>query len=115
MSAKPLFLEGMPLDRVHVSVTTLDPSVSALGYTWRSSATLTGDSYAHGGFDKPVWRSNPFSHMMETGLNSMRVRLDRPRPTADFPIFAQFRRDGLTDWLALRQTFDWAAPRTPYG
>lgn len=110
-----LRLAGMPLDRVHVSVTTLHPSVSGLGYTWRSSATLKGESYAHGGVDKPVWRSSPFSHMMETGLNSMRVRLDGPNPTADFPIFAQFRSEGLTDWLALRQMFDWAAPRTPYG
>jgi adenylate cyclase len=110
-----LWQAGMPLERVHVSMTTLHPSVSALGFTWRSSTALTGESYAHGGINKPVWRASPFSHMMETGLDSMRVRLDRPHPTYDFPIFAQFRREGLTDWLALRQTFDWAAPHTPYG
>lgn len=110
-----LLLSGLPLDRVHVSVTTLHPSVSGLGYTWRPAAATAGERYGHGGFSGAVWQSSPFNHMMEHGLDSMRVRLDRAQPTTDFPIFAQFRREGLTDWLALRQMFDWAAPRTPYG
>lgn len=106
---------GLPLARVHVSVTTLHPSFSGHGYTWVPRGEAERESYGHEGVDSPAWRSSPFNHMMIQGLDFMRVRLDRPQPGADFPIFARFRAQGLTDWLALRQNFDWAAPRTPYG
>ncbi|WP_293860520.1 adenylate/guanylate cyclase domain-containing protein [uncultured Alsobacter sp.] len=110
-----LFRAGLPLERAHVSVTTLHPTVSGLGFTWRPGTATIAENYAHAGYFRPAWRQSPFQHMMAHDLGSMRVRLDRVHPSIDFPIFRDFRREGLTDWIALRQMFDWAAPRTPFG
>ncbi len=47
------------------------------------------------------WQSSPFRHMLETHTARLHRRLAGEDAQIDFPVLAEFRDAGLTDWLAL--------------
>jgi adenylate cyclase len=97
---------GLPLARVHLSFSVLHPLYRAVGYVWRRSAGLQVEAYRHvndDGTDR--FRASPYYHMLKHGLEHMRHRLDADSET-EFPIFADFRREGLTDYLAFISSFE---------
>jgi adenylate cyclase len=98
---------GLPLARVHLSFSVLHPLYRAVGYVWRRSVGLQVEAYRHvnaqDGTDR--FRVSPYYHMLKHGLEHMRRRLDADSEL-EFPIFADLRREGLTDYLAFISAFE---------
>jgi len=105
---------GVPVARAHVSVSTLHPVIGAEGVTWTPAKGAVRAEYGHAGAESAVWLNSPFHHMIETNLSSMRHQFGQ-LPDEPFPVFAEFRQDGMTDWICHRHTFEWDAPHLPYG
>ena len=61
-----------------------------------------------------VWMTSPFRHMMETETPRLRVRLDEPKATPPFPLLAELRDEGATDYLALAMPFGEAEELGPF-
>lgn len=101
---------GIPLHRVFVGMATLHPLVRARGYTWVEDGGLVGnDAMPHRDpADEPeAWRTSPLRHMLANNVPEMRQRLIDPAPDFDFPVFAEFAGQGLTDWFAQAHNFGW--------
>ena len=91
---------GVPLWRGHMSLATLHPMYEAIGYTWRRGQGLTHDQYHHGLSSGEVWQRSPLRFLVENGVPSMRNRLERGEGIDAFPVLADLRSEGATDWFA---------------
>ncbi|MCW5750467.1 MAG: adenylate/guanylate cyclase domain-containing protein [Alphaproteobacteria bacterium] len=92
---------GLRLARAHVSMSTLHPLVRAYGYTWsRSTGSVEASEFEHSDEVSEAWRRSPFNHMIETSTTRMRRRLTGPDALLDYPVLAEFRAQGVTDWYA---------------
>lgn len=101
---------GIPLERVFVGIATLHPLVRTRGYTWVEKGGLVGnDAMPHRDpTDEPeAWRASPLRHMLANTVPEMRQRLTGPAAHYDFPVFAEFAEQGLTDWFAQAHNFGW--------
>ncbi|MFQ5783308.1 MAG: adenylate/guanylate cyclase domain-containing protein [Alphaproteobacteria bacterium] len=91
---------GVPLTRAYVSYRTLHPLLHAQGITWRPDAGTECEGFSHGISEDPSWLRSPFFHMIENGIPFLRRRLAGDEALIDFPILAEFRDAGATDYLA---------------
>ena len=53
--------------------------------------------------------------MIENRLPLMRQRLDRSNAEFAFPVFAEFAAEGMTEWVAFREGFEWTSSLAPGG
>jgi adenylate cyclase len=104
-----LIAAGVPIARAYLSTATLHPLLWATGITWERGR-LAGDETRIGyGYEREAaWRESPFRHMLEQRERRLRRRLAGAEERLDFPVLAEFRDAGLTDWLAHFYTFGWA-------
>ena len=105
---------GVPVARASLSTTTVHPLVNAHGVVWRPADGAVGSNFQHTGLGRDAWRTSPLRHMLDHRLDTMRQRLDGDLPDA-FPVFAEFRADGMTDWFACLQPFAWSARHLALG
>src|SRR6266436_3339139 len=56
--AERLVEAGLPLWRIHLAVTTLDPQMESIGLTWTREGGLELESFEHGAFAK-ISRGSP--------------------------------------------------------
>ena len=99
-----IFEAGIPISRAFCGVRTLHPLVAATAYIWRHGGgtervTATWEQTA-----SPEFNDNPLAQMVE-GAGPMRRRLDVPDAELDFEVFRQFKKEGMTDYLALPLIF----------
>ncbi len=92
---------GIPILRFHISFNVLHPLYSGLSLTWRRGGKVqvthlerTVDN------DNPAWTASPLHHMIQRHLTSLRRHLAGPEAVLDFPILAELRADGATDYYA---------------
>jgi adenylate cyclase len=95
---------GIPITRAFCGVRTLHPLVAATAYIWHRGGgtervTATWEQAA-----SPEFNDNPLAQMIN-GAKPIRQRLDVPDAALDFEIFRQFKREGITDYLALPLIF----------
>jgi len=90
---------GLRLWRVHVSLSTLHPTVSALGGTWLRDGGFSAQQYVRADERQDRWQQSPLRAMIEDGIPRMRRRLAGPEAQLDFPVFREFQSQGATDWL----------------
>jgi adenylate cyclase len=96
---------GMPLARVHLSFSMLHPLYDALGFTWRRTTGLTVEGYRHTPGEKPErFLQSPYYHLLTNNLQHLRRRIDVDGPL-EFPVFDEFRKEKITDYIAFVQTF----------
>jgi adenylate cyclase len=97
---------GVPIARVQFSFSMLHPLYQAVGYTWRRGQGLQVDAYRHtpGNVKPDRFLRSPYYHLLKHELDHLRRRLDNGG-TAEFPIFDDFRAEGLTDYLAFTNSF----------
>ena len=91
---------GVPLWRGHMSLATLHPMYEAIGYTWRRAQGLTHDQYHHGLSSGEVWQRSPLRFLVENRVPGMRKRLERGEGIDAFPVLADLRGEGGSDWFA---------------
>jgi adenylate cyclase len=90
---------GVPLWRGHLSLATLHPMYEAIGYSWRRTQGLRHDRYEHGSTSREVWQRSPVRFLVENRVPRMRNRLELGEGTETFPVLADLRDEGATDWF----------------
>ncbi len=97
--------EGVPIKRLSVSLWTLHPELLGRNYTWwRDQTDLRVVDLPVGMLNHPMYINSPNRYVTE-GRGGVRQRLDDPEPEFDFPIMADLREEGCTDYVAMPLQF----------
>ncbi len=89
---------GLPLWRGVVFVRTLHPQVVGRRFMWRPD---TGTAVAEASFDlldRDAFRNNPMAHASKSGV-ALRRRLADSDCPMDYPVLADLRTEGVTDYV----------------
>lgn len=103
MSCERLVNAGMPLWRVGVFVRTLHPDIFGRNFIWKQGAGVEIGSVDFAILDSPDFHSSPLS-IVFTQAQEVRARTDGPAGDR-FPIVAEMRAEGVTDYIALPVPF----------
>jgi adenylate cyclase len=95
---------GLPLWRVAVFVRTLHPLMMGRAFVWRSGAEVAVQQATHAFMESEDFLSSPVASLYVTGAK-IRRRLADPECPDDFPVLAELRAEGVTDYLALPLLF----------
>jgi adenylate cyclase len=96
-----LVTAGVPLLRVAVFVRLLHPNILARRFIWRAGGApveVGADSFDVALSD--VYRDSPINYVYSSG-EAVRRRLADPDCPLDFPLLAELRQDGVTDYVIL--------------
>jgi adenylate cyclase len=99
-----LLAQGVPLARASISLFTLHPLLHARSFRWRPGQRASTEVHPHGLQHLPGFALSPFKALLD-GAPGIHCRLEAPPAPDDFPMFAELRADGLTDYLALPVCF----------
>jgi adenylate cyclase len=94
--------DGMPLMRAYLALPTVNPAFRVLNHTWYRGKRTVVEKIEHGR-EPEAFRISPFSAMLEEGVFARRWRIDQ---SDAFPIFADLRREGGTDYVARLVSFN---------
>lgn len=96
---------GMPLLRVTSFVRTLHPQASGSSVVWtRDRPDPRSVRILRGMEDTPAFQASPLPLIFQ-GAAAIRRRLDVPEQTLDFPVLADLREVGATDYVAMPLAF----------
>ena len=96
---------GMPLLRVTCFVRTLHPQASGSNVVWlRDRPNPRTVRVLRGMEDTPAFQASPLPLIFQ-GAAAIRRRLDVPEQTLDFPVLADLRELGATDYVAMPLAF----------
>src|SRR6266566_2209277 len=90
---------GIPLWRVAVFIRTLHPNVMGRRFVWRPGAEVETSEAPFELLETAEFRDNPIARVYETSL-AIRRKLTDPDYVVDFPVLADLRGQGVTDYLA---------------
>lgn len=97
--AQRLTDNGFPLLRFFVSVRTLHPQIAAIGYAWsRGDAVARRVARDHAVLSSPEFLSSPLRVLYQGNVTEIRRRLTGPEAELDFPILADMKKAGATDY-----------------
>jgi uncharacterized protein (DUF427 family)/class 3 adenylate cyclase len=103
--AHQLLALGVSVVRVNLIVRTLHPQVAGTLHLWRSGADgVERIDLTHAGSKEERFLSSPFIHIFE-GRGGVRRPLEDGEARLDFPILADLRREGATDYVAMPLAF----------
>jgi adenylate cyclase len=111
--AEGLLAAGVPLWRAHLAVSALDPQVESIGLTWTRSGGHEREEFRHGSFERISVGSPIYDAVIEArarglesdaaGLENLvpmsRYRLELGEGLERYPVMAEFRAEGATDYL----------------
>ncbi len=101
-----LAASGLALARSHLSFSMLHPLYRALGFTWRRGKGIEIEGYRHvSEGDTDQFLKSPYYYLLSNDLDHLRCHLEST-DRYEFPVFDDFREQGLTDYLAFRSGFD---------
>jgi adenylate cyclase len=96
---------GAPLLRAHLSMHTLHPLVSSVDLTWLRGQGLEVNRRVYTPEPKGEWLRSPLYWMLSNEQWELRRNLRDEDVVREFPVFAEFRDLGATDYLALMTPF----------
>jgi adenylate cyclase len=97
---------------MQVGFRILHPLFDGTSIVWTAEGGVEVEYFAALDEDGSAFRLSPFYYMLTRELTELRLRLDRDAIVDRFPLLAQFRDRGLTDYLAMIVAFG-DAPLTP--
>lgn len=93
--------EGYGLNRAAFGIGVLHPELLAKTYTWERGARYVAESQIHHGIETTdQYLDSPFRPINE-GAPFVRCRLTGPDAAIDYPMLADLRDAGATDYIAL--------------
>lgn len=98
-----LYEAGLPMKRVQMGMYTLHPRYGSHTFVWRpTSAEVEYTPRERSILGGDIYLRSPVHHMRANGLLKYRRRIGGGAGSGqeDFPIFAEFRAEGLTDYAA---------------
>lgn len=93
-----LVAHGVPLLRMHVTMTAVHPNYEGLGFNWFAEGGAKQQEFAHTDEAPENWRQSPFHYMLSNNLRSYREPLVKGRDSR-FPLLNEMREVGATDYL----------------
>jgi adenylate cyclase len=101
---------GIAVTRGIAIIDTLHPVYEGRVFFWSGDKPVERTMSLYqptnaGGADAENWQSSPFYHLLNSGEDEMRRRLDGGE-TLDFTVMEEMRQEGQTDWLGMVQRFD---------
>ena len=104
-----LIASGVPIDRMNVGVRILHPLFDGMSITWTREQGAEVTYAALVDQEGSDFRVSPFFVMLNEHRREWRLRLDQDQAALDFPLLAQLKEKGFTDYLALIVAFGGAA------
>ena len=102
---------GVPLFRVHVTMTAVHPNYGGIGFNWRMDGNAEHREYAHRAEAPEDWQLSPFQYMLTENEYVYREKISRDRESK-FPLLNDMRLEGATDYLAQAVLFqEWDEDR----
>lgn len=96
---------GVPVARIHLSFSMLHPLYDALGFTWRRGQAIEIEGVRKkNGLPPERFLRSPYFYLFSNKLDHLRRRIN-PIGPAEFPIFEDFQKEGMTDYLAFTHSF----------
>ncbi len=95
---------AVPLYRAAVFVRTLHPDIMGRRFLWRPGEEVLVSEAPFSMLQTEEFKRNPVAAVMEKGA-VIRRPLDRPDCPDDFKILAEFRDEGITDYVAQPLSF----------
>lgn len=99
-----LCAHGVPLSRASLVLFTLHPLLHGRSFRWRAGHGRSVELHPHGAQHLPGYSQSPFRALRE-GAPRIRRRLVAAPDPSDFPMLAELRAQGLTDYFALPVCF----------
>jgi adenylate cyclase len=97
--------EGLALQRVLVSLRTLHPEMSTIGFLWRRDEPEVREvARGHDLLDTPLYQDSPI-RLIHEGEEEVRRRIDPDATQFEFPILADLQAAGATDYICLPLRF----------
>lgn len=96
---------GLPILRAISAVSTLHPMYVAHTYTWVRGQGNVSTDIPHGAHNSPDWQQSPLKPMVDGVLDDIRFDLTDPDMTARYPLLAEARALGGTDYLGILTPF----------
>ena len=90
---------GIPLWRVAVFVRTLHPQVMGRRFIWRPGTEIEVSEAPFEMLESADFLENPIAQVYAAGC-ALRRKLADPDCAEDFPVLAELRAEGITDYLA---------------
>ncbi len=100
-----LVVAGVPLLRGHLAVRALHPMFRSMTVTWRRDGAVEIERLPHAADLSIAWQQSPLNAMIEERRFEMRFRLEQGLGLERFPVLAEFRSAGATDYLAMLTPF----------
>lgn len=91
---------GVPIDRLMVTLRTLHPQLSAVGWFWETGRDFLERQYRVVSQDLAAFQASPVRPLLEGTTRRIRVRV-APEQYDRFPIIRDLGERGYTDYLAL--------------
>ncbi len=96
---------GLPLARANIVIDTLHPVYQGRAFTWKRKVRQTAlTEYGRSNEQLDRWERSPFYRLEISGESVLKRRLNA-ETEGEFPIFADLRADGLTDYVAIASRF----------
>src|SRR5262245_40768768 len=89
---------GIPLWRVAGFVRTLHPHIMGRRVLWRQGAGVSVTEAPHEMLQTADYRDSPVAHVTTSG-RALRRHLADPACADDFPMLAELRAEGVTDYV----------------
>jgi adenylate cyclase len=101
-----LVASGAPVERLLLTIQTLNPEIAATSNTWmKSTDSIVDYSAQHGTLKTDRYIGSPMQQLFDT-KKRVRQRLDQ-LPEGAHAAYTELAEDGFTDYLALPILFSW--------
>ena len=99
---------GLPLLRVSTAAEQLHPTIGGQGHVWWRDAPVEQPSFPRRDSSQglELQRRSPFDHLLETGKSNGRFRLQETGQASEFPLFAELRQRGASEYFAVVMRID---------
>ncbi len=103
--ARQMVETGIPLWRINVLLGTLNPMVAGTAYVWNAAdGTVEERRVLHERRQSQAFLDSPLTIIYD-GAGGLRRRLEGPDAVLDFPILAELKAEGATDYVAMPMRF----------
>jgi adenylate cyclase len=102
-----LVARDVPLARAQILIDTLHPIHEGRVFRWSTDRAWDVVEYGRTTEDESLaekWRQSPFHHLEQAGETALRRRIEDESP-GEFPILAELRAQGQTEYLAFAHRF----------
>lgn len=93
---------GVPLVRCALSLAMLHPQIRVMSHYWRRNQPgVESVERVHGTENSEEYRVSPVAAILQADVEAMRFRLDRMEGPMPYPVLAEFKAQGLTDYVLM--------------